>query len=125
MELETRLFKIIFPNALNNNNTLFGGKAMKWMDEVAYITAIRFTKQKMVTVSVEKVKFLLPINCGSIIQIVGKIYKVKTIKIEIKVEIYIEDMLNNTQQKAVDALFVFASINDKNKPIPNYQNINE
>ena len=43
----TRQFKAIFPNTLNANETLFGGEAMKWMDEVAYITATRFTRQRM------------------------------------------------------------------------------
>lgn len=47
IQSETRQFKAIFPNTLNANETLFGGQAMKWMDEVAYITATRFTRQKM------------------------------------------------------------------------------
>ena len=40
IQSETRQFKAIFPNTLNANETLFGGQAMKWMDEVAYITEI-------------------------------------------------------------------------------------
>ena len=68
----TKQCKAIFPNTLNANNTLFGGEAMKWMDEVAYITAIRFTKKKMVTVSSERVQFLLPMKSGTIAEIIGK-----------------------------------------------------
>lgn len=29
--------RVIFPCTLNDNNSLFGGKIMQWMDEVAYI----------------------------------------------------------------------------------------
>lgn len=115
---ETKQHKVIFPNTLNDHNTLFGGIAMQWMDEVAYITAIRFSKKKMVTVSVENINFLLPINSATIIEIIGKITKVKNSKIEILVEIYTEDMYIENRQKAVDALFSFAAINDDNKPIP-------
>jgi len=115
---ETRQFKVIFPNTLNDHDTLFGGTAMQWMDEVAYITAIRFSKKKMITVSSEKVQFLLPIKSGTIAEIIGKVTKVKNVKIEIQVEIYIEDMYSDNRQKAVDALFTFAAINDENKPIP-------
>ncbi len=43
---ETRQFKVIFPSTLNDHDTLFGGTAMQWMDEVAYITATRFTRKK-------------------------------------------------------------------------------
>jgi len=115
---ETNQFKIIFPNFLNDNGNLFGGIAMQWMDEVAYMTAIRYTKKKMVTVSCEKVKFLLAINSGKIVEIIGKVDKVKNFKIEIKVEIFIEEMYTNNRKKAVCASFIFAAINDTNKPIP-------
>jgi len=115
---ETKQFKAIFPGALNNQDTLFGGIALQWMDEVAYITALRFAKKKMVTVSAEKVQFLLPVKPGAIAEIIGKVIKVKNIKIEIQVEIYIEDMFSDNRQKAVDGLFTFAAIDEKSKPVP-------
>ena len=72
----------------------------------------------MVTVSSEKVQFLLPMKSCTIAEIIGKVTKVKNVKIEINVEIYIEDMYTDNRQKVVDALFTFAAINDENKPIP-------
>jgi acyl-CoA hydrolase len=115
---ETRQFKVIFPGTLNDHDTLFGGNAMQWMDEVAYITAIRFVRKKMVTVSCEKVKFLQPLKLGTIAEIIGKVNKTSNVKIEVKVEIFIENMCSDKRQKAVDALFTFAAIDNKNKPIP-------
>lgn len=57
MRAETRQFKVIFPNTLNDHDTLFGGTAMKWMDEVAYITAIRFSKKKWLPYQLKKFNF--------------------------------------------------------------------
>ncbi len=118
LKSETRQFKVIFPATLNDHDTLFGGTAMQWMDEVAYITAIRFTRSKMVTVSVEKINFLLPMKSGTIAEIIGKVTKVKNATIEIQIEIYIEHMYSDERQKSIEALFTFAAINDKNQPIP-------
>lgn len=115
---ETKQDRIVFPGALNDHNTLFGGVAMQWMDEVAYITAIRFTKKKMVTVSADKIQFLLPIEVGSIVEIVGNVVNVGTVKIMIKVEIYAQDHETGENIKAVCALFTFAAVNEKNKPVP-------
>jgi len=42
MKSETKQFKVIFPHTLNDHDTLFGGIAMQWMNEVAYIVAFRF-----------------------------------------------------------------------------------
>ena len=54
---ETRIFKAVFPNTTNHYDTLFGGTAMHMMDEVAFITATRFSRQRMVTVSSDKIDF--------------------------------------------------------------------
>jgi acyl-CoA hydrolase len=116
-QYETKQFKVIFPNTLNDHDTLFGGTAMQWMDEVAYITATRFTRKKMVTVSADKVKFILPIKPGTIAEIIGNVFKVGHVKITIIVEIYIEDMQNNNKQKAVEALFTFAAIDEDFNPV--------
>ncbi len=72
----------------------------------------------MVTVSVEKVQFLIPMKSGTIAEIIGKVIKVRNVKIEIQVEIYIEEMYSEKRQKVVNALFTFAAIDNSNKPIP-------
>lgn len=41
---ETRVFKGGFPNTTNHYDTLFEGTVMSMMDEVAFITATRFSR---------------------------------------------------------------------------------
>ena len=57
----TKIFKAVFPNTTNHYDTLFGGTAMHLMDEVAFITATRFSRLRMVTVSSDKIDFKKPI----------------------------------------------------------------
>lgn len=113
----TSQFKVIFPTTLNNHETLFGGEALKWMDEVAYITAVRFTRKKMVTVATDKITFLKPVKSGSIVEVVGKVVKVGAVKMHVLVEIYMEEMLSEKREKVVSGQFIFAAINDESKPI--------
>lgn len=113
----TRQFKCIFPDSLNDQDNLFGGIAMKWMDEVAYIAATRYAKKKMVTVSCDKIQFLSPIKSGTIAEIIGKVSKVKNVTIEIQVEIFLEDKYSDERQKVVEASFTFAAVNENNNPI--------
>ena len=67
----TRQVKLVFKNTFNDHDTLFCGTALQWMDEVAYITAIRFCRKKVVTISVNKIKFEKPIQYGTICELVG------------------------------------------------------
>lgn len=108
-------FKAIFPNTLNANNTLFGGTALKWMDEVAYITATRYTRQKMVTISINKTCFLKAIQPNSIAEIVGVVKSVNNIKLCVAVRIFVEDMYTNKREIALTSEFVFAAVDDNHK----------
>lgn len=113
---ETRLCKAIFPGTLNANETLFGGQAMQWMDEVAYITATRFTRKKMFTVHTENIKFLRTVGTSMFIEIIGKVEKVGAVKLSVKIEIWAEEMYGSERYKAIEGVFVFASLDENLKP---------
>ena len=108
----TKQFKAIFPGTLNANDTLFGGQAMQWMDEVAYITATRFTHQRMVTSSTENIRFIKAVNPDSIVEVIGMVVDAGAVRLKIKVEIYAEEMYSDIRYKAVEGLFVFVSLDD-------------
>lgn len=117
LSAKTTHYKVIFPQDLNNNGVLFGGLAMQWMDEVAYITATRFTRKKMVTVTVSKVNFIAPVLPNVIVEISGSVQRVSSAKMEILVEIYQEDMYSDSRIKSIDAIFTFAAVDENNKPV--------
>jgi acyl-CoA hydrolase len=114
---ETRQVKLVFKNTVNDHNTLFGGSALQWMDEVAYITATRFCRKKVVTISVDKINFLKPIQYGAICELVGKIGVVGRLKLKINVEVFAEQKYTNEREKAVEGIFTFAAIDKNNKPV--------
>lgn len=114
---ETRQFKAIFPNTLNANDILFGGQALLWMDEVAYITATRFTRQRMVTINTENVKFLKAVSPDSLVEVVGVVLKAESVRLKVKVEIYVEEMYGNKRDMVVEGVFVFAAVDENKKPI--------
>lgn len=88
----TRVFKAVFPNTTNHYDTLFGGTAMQMMDEVAFITATRFSRLKMVTVFSDRIDFKKPIPHGTIIELVGEVPRVGNTSLTVKVEIYVKQM---------------------------------
>ncbi len=85
---ESRIFKVVFPNTTNHYDTLFGGMAMYLMDEVAFITATRFARKKVVTVSSGKIDFKQPIPADTIIELVGKVMRIGNTSLDVEVEIF-------------------------------------
>lgn len=115
---ETRIFKVVFPNTTNHYDTLFGGTAMQLMDEVAFITATRFSRKKVVTVSSSEINFNDPIPADTIIELVGRVVKVGRTSLEVLVEIYKEEMYEENRVKAIQGMFTFVAIDEDRKPIP-------
>ena len=114
---ETRIFKAVFPNTTNHYDTLFGGTAMQLMDEVAFIAATRFSRQRMVTVSSDRIDFKKPIPAGTIIELVGKVSYIGNTSIKVRVDIYIEEMYEDKREKAVGGDFTFVAIDENKKTV--------
>ena len=114
----TQQFRVVFPKHLNSNGTFFGGEAMQWLDEVAFITATRYTRQQMITVKIDHIRFIRPIMPNSIVEITGRIVKAGNVKLYIKIEVFAEEMYSHRRELAMDADFVFASCDEDLSPIP-------
>ena len=62
-------YKLILPEHLNHDGFLFGGNMLKWIDEVAYITANQeFPGNRFVTIALDNVAFHHPVAGGEIIR---------------------------------------------------------
>lgn len=114
---ETRIFKAVFPNTTNHYDTLFGGTAMSLMDEVAFITATRFSRKRVVTVSSSKIDFTIPIPAGTIIELVGQVKRVGRTSLEVEVTIYVEEMYIEHREQAINGTFTMVAVNEQKKPI--------
>jgi acyl-CoA hydrolase len=114
---QVKQFRVVFPKHLNTNGSFFGGEAMQWLDEVAYITATLYTRQRMVTVKISNVLFLKPIRPNCILEITGNILKISNVKVFIKVEVYAEEMYTLQREKSMEADFTFAACKEDLTPI--------
>jgi acyl-CoA hydrolase len=116
-ESVTRIFKAVFPHSTNHYDTLFGGTAMALMDEVAFITATRYGRQKMVTVSSDRIDFTKPIPAGTIIELIGTVSSVGRTSLKVRVEVFIEQMYSRERQQAITGEFTFVAIDENKKPV--------
>lgn len=114
---ETRIFKAVFPSTTNHYDTLFGGTAMQLMDEVAFIAATRFSRQRMVTVSSDRIDFKKPIPAGTIVELIGKVSYLGSSSLKVHVDIFIEQMYAEGREKAVSGDFTFVAIDENKTPV--------
>ena len=114
---QTHIFKAVFPNTTNHYDTLFGGTAMQLMDEVAFITATRFSRQRVVTVSSDRIDFKKPIPAGTFVELIGKVTHIGNTSLQVHVEIYVEKMYSLEREKAITGNFTFVAVNENKEPV--------
>jgi len=115
---KTRITKLVFPQDTNPIGTLYGGTAMKWMDEVAFLAATRFARRQVVTVSMDRVDFKVPIPEGSIVELIGEVIRVGNTSVTARVQILREDPLSGGQELAIEGELVLVAVDLDMKPVP-------
>lgn len=116
-QAETRIFKAVFPNTTNHYDTLYGGTAMAWMDEVAFIAATRFCRKRVVTVSSDRIDFTVPIPSGTIVELIARVMQVGRTSLKVEVRIMVEEMYNGNREEAIKGVFTFVAIDEHKKPV--------
>ena len=114
----THVTKAVFPPTTNHHNTLFGGTALAWMDEVSFITATRFCRLPLVTVSTDRIDFNHAIPAGSIVELIGRVIKVGNTSLKVEVEVFVESMSADGREKAIQGVFSFVAIDADKRPVP-------
>ena len=85
---ETVLTELMIPSYANFGGKVHGGIILSLMDKVAYVTAAKHCSGYVVTVSVEGVEFLSPIEVGDLVSLkarvnyVGKTSMIVGIRVE-------------------------------------------
>lgn len=114
----TSITKTVFPGRTNHHNTLFGGDALAWMDEAAFIAATRFCRKPLVTISSDRVDFKEAIPAGTFAELVSKVVHVGNTSLKIEVKIYLERMHKDDKHLAISGSFTFVAVDDNHRPTP-------
>jgi acyl-CoA hydrolase len=106
----------IFPNDVNNHNTLFGGKLMSDMDMIASISAVRHARKEVVTASTDSVDFLSPITQQDSICIESFVTWTGTSSMEVFVKVIAENLMTGNRKIAATAFLTFVALDEDGKP---------
>ncbi|GAB3038103.1 acyl-CoA thioesterase [Natronobiforma cellulositropha] len=108
---------MVLPNHANILDTAHGGTVMKWMDEVAAMSAMRFAGRTCVTASVDRMSFERPIPVGDTAFICGYVYDAGTTSVKVRIRTYREDLRTHEREQTTESYFVFVAIDDERAPV--------
>ncbi len=108
---------IVFPNDANPLGTMFGGKLMAIMDEMAGIAASRFCNHPSVTASTEAFIFKNPVSVGDRIETIARVVWVGNTSLVVKVVVFSENPVKKKERKScTTGHFNMVAVDDNGKP---------
>ena len=107
---------LIRPAHINPYGRLFGAQLLKWIDEVAGIVAVRHANAIVTTAAIDNLQFKAPAYAGQMIVLCGRVTRVGSTSMEVRVDTYIE-ALDGTRTHINRAYIDMVAINNEGQPI--------
>jgi acyl-CoA hydrolase len=107
----------VFPSDVNNHNTLFGGKLMAYVDDIASIAATKHCRRSVVTASTDSVDFLHPIRPTDSVCMEAFVTWTGHSSMEVFVKIIKEDLLSGDRKVAATSFLTFVALDEQKKPV--------
>ncbi len=110
--------KLVLPEFLNPGGSLFGGYLLKWIDEVAFITAnLDFPGHRFVTIALDKVTFKHRIISGEILRFHVAQQRLGNTSVDYNVKVYGEQRSNCEVLFETNITFVNTGPDGEKSPI--------
>ncbi len=111
---------LVLPQDSNVLGTMFGGKVMNYIDDIASISAYRHARQQVVTASTDSVDFLYPIHVGQMICMESFVTWIHQTSMEVYVSVISEDLKTGERRVCASSFLTFVAIDEhgKTQPVP-------
>lgn len=112
------------PADTNSNGDIFGGWILSQMDIAGGILAKEVCRGRCVTVAIDGMKFLAPVQVGDVVCCYGHLVKVGRTSMAIDLEVWVKPILRETEErdrarfKVTEARFTYVAIDPDRNPRP-------
>ncbi len=113
---EIIMTELVLPNDTNLFGNLMGGRLMYWMDIAAALAASKHCSAPVVTASVDNISFESPIKLGNVVHISAKVSRAFTTSMEVHMNVWGEDLRQQSRYKSNVAYYTFVALDEAGKP---------
>ena len=112
----TTITELMIPAYANFGGKIHGGILLSLMDKVAYACASKHAGTYVVTVSVEGVNFLQPIEVGELVSLHASVNYVGRSSMVVGIRVIAENVRTGTQKHTNTSYFTMVAKDDEGKP---------
>jgi len=113
---ELTLRTMAMPADTNANGDIFGGWVLSQMDLAGGIASGQRAAGRVVTIAVDKMKFIRPVHVGDVLCVYSSIIRVGNTSMEIWIEAWALRHRFGHREKVTEAKFTMVAIDDDGRP---------
>ncbi|MGY0693436.1 acyl-CoA thioesterase [Virgibacillus sp. FSP13] len=110
--------RLVLPPDTNHLDTIFGGKVLAYIDEIAALTAMKHAKSAVVTASIDSVDFLSSAKVGDSLTLEAFVTYTGTSSMEVYVKVTANDLIKNEERLTTESFLTMVAVNEQGKPVP-------
>lgn len=114
---ETTITELMIPSYANFGGKIHGGILLGLMDKVAYVCAAKHTGGYCVTVSVDNVDFLQPVEVGELVSLFARVNYVGRTSLVVGIRVESENVRDGVKKHTNTCYFTMVAKGDDDKPI--------
>lgn len=115
MRLSISVFAM--PSDTNSQNSIFGGWLLSNMDLAGLVECKKFKPGKYVTIAIDKMKFVKPVNVGDLVQIYTNIEKIGTSSLTINIQAFVDRLDGSEVFKVTEGIMTFVKVDEQNQKL--------
>lgn len=117
-ETKTTQTRLVLPPDTNHLDTIFGGKVLAYIDEIAALTAMKHAKSAVVTASIDSVDFLSSAKVGDSLTLEAYVTYTGTSSMEVYVKVTAHDLINHKITLTTESFLTMVALDNEGKPTP-------
>jgi acyl-CoA hydrolase len=117
-ESESLLAHWMGPTDANGTGNIHGGTIMRLVDEVAGVAAVKFCRGRVVTVSMDRMDFLVPVHVMDVVTFKATVNASWNTSMEIGVRVESENPTTGEVRHSNTAYLTFVALDEEGRPCP-------
>lgn len=111
--IQTRL---VLPPDTNHHHSIFGGKVLAYIDEIAAIAAMKHSQGEVVTASFDSVDFVSPAYAGDMIELEAIVSGTGRTSMEVYVRVVSRNIKTGAKKLTTESFVSMVAIDENGKP---------
>jgi len=110
--------RLVLPPDTNHLDTIFGGKVLAYIDEIAALTAMKHSNCAVVTASIDSVDFLSAAKVGDALTLEACVTRTGRSSMEVYVKVYADNLLQGRKKMTTESFLTMVAVDDTGRPMP-------